>query len=542
MDTQPSASTSRAIGPSTIPIPTVRPTVVGSDERITQTSGDHMGPPASEPVIVDDPGSPERFQAPEESIPLLTPPPTQLQPPQLQPLQGGTGNSPAWIPSATNFPVDPSILEFTNLSQEDGPLPPGVPQILVEPSLELDSASAVEVDEMPSPPLPSESEPQLNDPSAENRTASTTLAKSKRGRRGTVKEPKPRKGRKTAKSQDAHTEGQENGAEAEQAETKPRRKRSSQEKIEALDQEAARAAETEDAEPLDPTTAAMPSLFESDIGTGRLSSKYLEKGIAYVKHVEEWRESCHQERKWTRTGTLLPVPLDGELGASLSPSPEREPGSAEETFAESAAAPQIRFVNGEMVLDEDSQFYDRAGATVQDEDPMVVVDEANFTRFSNSNSFMRKAGSRGSGWTADETELFYWCLSAFGEYYESTARYLGRTPLQCKNKTKSEDRRGNEKRITLAVKTRIPLDHEEFGGITGRDFSGPPPEICAPVAPPRAENEEQAPVTSSVKAKATSSTPSTTPRKNRKLNSHAEEEIMTLEEYERTERVTNTAL
>ncbi|KAG8751367.1 hypothetical protein FRC11_009479, partial [Ceratobasidium sp. 423] len=72
---QPSASTSRAIGPSTIPIPTVRPTIVGSDERITQTSGDHMGLPASEPVIVDDPASPERLQAPKRAsrswLPLL---------------------------------------------------------------------------------------------------------------------------------------------------------------------------------------------------------------------------------------------------------------------------------------------------------------------------------------------------------------------------------------------------------------------------------------------------------------------------------------
>ncbi|KAG8745803.1 hypothetical protein FRC11_012974, partial [Ceratobasidium sp. 423] len=365
--------------------------------------------------------------------------------PGLSRIHNATGlqTPPATQPSATNFPVDPSILEFTNLSQDE-PLLPGVPQILVEPSPELNPASVVGVDEMPPPPpLPIESEPQLNDPSTENEITSTTPAKSKRGRQRSVKEPKPRKHRKTAKSQDAHTEG------------RPGKAMTVEEKIEALKHEAARAAETEDAEPLDPTTATMASLCESDIATGRLNSKYLEKGIA-------------------------------ELGASLSPLPEREPGPPEETFAESAAAPEIRFVNGEMVLDEDSQFYDIAGPR-----------------------------------------------------FRMKIRW---TPLQCKNKTKSEDRRGNEKRITLAIKTRIPLaDLEEFGPITGQDLSGPPPEIRAPVAPPRAESEEQAPLTSSVKAKATSSTPSTTPRKNRKLNSHAEEEIMTLEQYERTERVTNPA-
>ncbi|KAG8683902.1 Transcription factor TFIIIB component B, partial [Ceratobasidium sp. 423] len=531
------------------------PTVVGSDERITRISGDHMGPPASEPVIVDDPAFPERLQAPEESIPLLTPPrnsPAVLIQPGLSRIHNATGlQTPlATQPSATNFPVDPSILEFTNLSQGDEPLLPGVPQILVEPSPELNPAPAVGVDEMPPPPpLPIESEPRLNDPSAENATASTTLAKSKRGRQGSIKEPKPRKRRKTAESQDAHTEGQENGTEVEQAETKPRRKRSSQGKIEALEQEAARAAETEDTE----TSGS----HDGNNGVALKGHRHVE-----VQRQRIMERTAEKLKKLRQSGLDVgqpppppvtkpeptPVPPgaevdeDGnpiagpsgrrELGASLSPSPEREPGPPEETFAESAAAPQIRFVNGEMVLDQDSQFYDRAGATVQDEDSMVVVDEADSTRFSNSNSFMKKAGSRGSRWTADETELFYWCLPAFGEDYENIAQYLGRTPLQCKNKTKSGGRRGNEKRITLAIKTRIPLDLE-FGPITGRDFSGPPPEIRAPVTPPRAEKEEQAPVTSSVKAKATSSTPSTTPRKNRKLNSHAEEEIMTLEEYER---------
>ncbi|KAG8749318.1 hypothetical protein FRC11_011432 [Ceratobasidium sp. 423] len=150
MDTQPSASTSRAIGPPTILIPTVRPTVIGSDERITQTSGDHMGPPASEPVIVDDPASPERRNRKQ---------PRGFNQPGLSRIHNATGlqTPPATQPSATNFPVDPSILEFTNLSQDE-PLPPGVPQILIESSPELNPAPAVGVDEIPPPPpLPIES-------------------------------------------------------------------------------------------------------------------------------------------------------------------------------------------------------------------------------------------------------------------------------------------------------------------------------------------------------------------------------------------------
>jgi hypothetical protein len=61
-----------------------------------------------------------------------------------------------------------------------------------------------------------------------------------------------------------------------------------------------------------------------------------------------------------------------------------------------------------MVLDEDSQFYDRGAAAQQDEDAMLVVDEADSTRFSNSASFARREGARGARWSADETEMFYW--------------------------------------------------------------------------------------------------------------------------------------
>ncbi|CAE6441789.1 unnamed protein product [Rhizoctonia solani] len=586
----PSASTSQAAGPSIIPIPTVRPAPSGNDSRADEAFRDDTD------VASNRSTSPEHSGATNPSGYILTPPPTQPQPLDSRPDHGyaisiqpglsrtintiGIQTPPATQLSTANFPVDPAILEFTHLPQEDEPLPSGIPQLVVEPAREPDQTPVtLGVDQMPPPPpLPNETEPQSNEPGAEDTVVGPTPTSSKRGRRASAKGPKPRKRRKTAKLQDTPIEGEENNVEVEQPEVKPRRKRSSQkkgrkpmtmeEKIQALEKEAAKAVEDEDVEPLDPTTATMASLCDSDITTGRLSSKYLEKGIAYVKHVEERRQRIMERtterlKKLRQSGLDVdqpPVPLvkkpeptpappgpevdeDGnpiagpstrrELGASLSPSPEREPGPPEETFIETAAAPQIRFVNGEMILDEESQFYDRAGAAAQDEESMVVVDEADSTRFSNSNSFMKKAGSRGSRWTADETELFYWCLSAFGEDYENIARYLGRTPLQCKNKTKSEDRRGNEKRITLAIKTRIPLDLEEFGRITGRDFSGPPPEIRTPVAPPRVEDEEQEPVSSSVKAKAASSTPSTTPRKNRKASSHSEEEIMTLEEYER---------
>jgi hypothetical protein len=83
--------------------------------------------------------------------------------------------------------------------------------------------------------------------------------------------------------------------------------------------------------------------------------------------------------------------------------------------------------------------------------------------------------------------------------------------------------------------SEISKDLEEFGRITGRDFSGPPPEIRAPILPPVVENQEQQqePVMVGAKVKPTSSAPSTPRKKGKAPLRDGEEEIMTLEEYER---------
>ncbi|KAG8690792.1 Transcription factor TFIIIB component B [Ceratobasidium sp. 395] len=507
-------------------------------------------------------------------IPLPTPPPTQVPLPfPLDPSLGGPTSE------FHDFLGDPGGLSTSGvLPMAPEPDAPGV----VEPeNPTFVPMMAQDVTNMPPPPpLPQDAEPSAPETTGADRQGegelSTAPKKQKASRAAKpAKDGQPKKRRK--RSQAVTSEQTEDDADEETSE-KPKRKRAKrlkgskkvvtiEDRISELEKHAAEAMEQGAlSEPLDPTNATMASLCEADLPTGRLSSKFLEKGVAYVKHVEERRQRI-MERTADRVRKLRASGLDPdepnhpptvkkpeptpapdavannptagpstrrELGASLSPEPEREPA---ETFAESAAAPQIRFVNGEMVLDEDSQFYDRTAAAQaqQDEDSMVVVDEADSTRFSNSASFSKREGAKGAKWTADETEMFYWCLSAFGEDYENIARYLGRTPGQCKNKTKAEDRKGNEKRITLAIKTRIPLDLEEFGRITGRDFSGPPPEIRAPTAPPQTERQEerQEPVMVGARVKTTNSAP-TTPRKKDKVPLRdGEEEIMTLEEYER---------
>ncbi|KAG8696509.1 Transcription factor TFIIIB component B [Ceratobasidium sp. 395] len=592
----PQNGTSRQLPVKPVPrpvfvAPLARPlassSILGTNLQPASTDGSFLSPPVTQDAPTahsSTPGPSMPHAQPIQigqthhisGIPLPTPPPTQVPLP---------------------FPLDPSLggptSEFHDfLGDPDGPSTSSVHPMAPEPDAprvaELENTifvpmMAQDVNDMPPPPpLPQEAEPsalETTDADGQGEGEPSTTPKRRKAPRAAkpVKDDQPKKRRK--RSQAVTSEQTEDDADEETSE-KPKRKRTKrlkgpkkvvtiEDRISELEKHAAEAMEQGAlSEPLDPTNATMASLCEADLPTGRLSSKFLEKGVAYVKHVEERRQRI-MERTADRVRKLRASGLDPddpnhppsikkpeptpapdaatnnptagpstrrELGASLSPSPEPEREPAE-TFAESAAAPQIRFVNGEMVLDEDSQFYDRTAAAQarQDEDSMVVVDEADSTRFSNSASFSKREGAKGAKWTADETEMFYWCLSAFGEDYENIARYLGRTPGQCKNKTKAEDRKGNEKRITLAIKTRIPLDLEEFGRITGRDFSGPPPEIRAPTVPPQTERQEerQEPAMVGARVKTTNSAPTTPRKKDKAPLRDGEEEIMTLEEYER---------
>lgn len=69
-------------------------------------------------------------------------------------------------------------------------------------------------------------------------------------------------------------------------------------------------------------------------------------------------------------------------------------------------APQVRLINGQIVLDTDSLVVDRANEhTVVDTSAMEVVEETNMTRKLNSQTWGKKSHS--ARWTPYETMDFY---------------------------------------------------------------------------------------------------------------------------------------
>ncbi|KAG2350826.1 hypothetical protein BDR05DRAFT_869576 [Suillus weaverae] len=260
-------------------------------------------------------------------------------------------------------------------------------------------------------------------------------------------------------------------------------------------------------EGLDPTAVTMATLCE-DTGWGRVSSKaaqIVDNHLVWKKTNREKRARMRvsmEARKYGRneddtaqTGQSSSVPAAISAGPSPVPMNGGQPtvgdtsGSGfdySQDVATSRYNVQIRIgPNGETIIDEESLFVDR---NVGDETADYThVEESDVSKFVNSGTYGRRF--RGSRWSAEETELFYDALSQFGENYELISYVLpGRDRKSCKNKFKAEDKK-NSARINYCLNNRQPYDMQTLSRMTGKDFSGPTPEIRPPPVLTLAEPE-----------------------------------------------------
>ncbi|KAH7930402.1 hypothetical protein BV22DRAFT_1000699 [Leucogyrophana mollusca] len=273
-------------------------------------------------------------------------------------------------------------------------------------------------------------------------------------------------------------------------------------------------------EELDPTAVTMASLCD-DTGQGRISSKaaqILDNHTAWKKSNREKRarmKAIMEAKKYGRNedgdaveqSQTASDQANADTGATAGPS---DPGGSaaaantseagdgaedvtgsgfdySQSMATSQYSVQVRIgPNGETIIDEESLFVDRTGE--DDSANYTHVEESDVTKFVNSGTYGKRY--RGCRWTAEETELFYDALSQFGENYELISFVLpGRDRKSCKNKFKAEDKK-NPNRITYCLNNRVPYDIQTLSRMTGKDFSGPTPEIRAPVVLTLAEPQE----------------------------------------------------
>ncbi|KAH8119876.1 hypothetical protein DFH11DRAFT_1685346 [Phellopilus nigrolimitatus] len=287
-------------------------------------------------------------------------------------------------------------------------------------------------------------------------------------------------------------------------------------------------------EELDPTVVTMASICD-DTGQGRVSSK---AAIIQRNHLT-WKATNKEKRARMRavmeakkygrpeeeaneatesSQAVKETSVDDNASqiaeSSGTPAVEDASGSGfnyRESMAINRFNAQVRIgPNGETIIDEESLYVDRAEDGDDGTDKYTHVEESDQTKFVNSASYGRKI--RGSRWSAEETELFYDALSQFGENYELISYVLpGRDRKSCKNKFKTEDKK-NSNRITFCLNNRVPYDMQTLSRLTGRDFSGPTPEIRAPEIPTLAEEPqgEPTPEQPARKTRKKSRTPCTT--------------------------------
>ncbi|KAI0801117.1 hypothetical protein C8Q74DRAFT_1364763 [Fomes fomentarius] len=290
-------------------------------------------------------------------------------------------------------------------------------------------------------------------------------------------------------------------------------------------------------EELDPTVVTMATLCD-DTGRGRVSTraaqvvsnhaawraanrekrarmKAIIEAKKYGRNLEEEDEAAgqtanatEQVEQFTSADAATAAPNASNLDDDTADKPADD-FDYTENLAVSRYNVQVRIgANGEIILDEDSLFVNR-DEEHRTED-YTHVEESDFTKFVNSATYSKKV--RGSRWSSEETELFYDALSQFGENYELISYVLpGRDRKACKNKFKTEDKK-NPARITYCLNNRKPYDIATLSRMTGKDFSGPPPEIRAPTPIRPAEQqpapEEETPAHKSKTKRKKSRTPS----------------------------------
>ncbi|KAI1788811.1 hypothetical protein LXA43DRAFT_974660 [Ganoderma leucocontextum] len=295
--------------------------------------------------------------------------------------------------------------------------------------------------------------------------------------------------------------------------------------------------EADPGEELDPTAVTMAALCD-DTGRGRVSTR----AAQIVSNHAAWRTSNRDKR--ARMRAIMEAKkygrnLDEEEESAARAAPNSQPGDSAdsgdpgstsrsgtpavngdatgradgvtddgggtgvdgfyytENLAVSRYNVQVRIgANGETIIDEDSLFVNRDEEHHTED--YTHVEESDFTKFVNSSTYSKKA--RGSRWSAEETELFFDALSQFGENYELISYVLpGRDRKACKNKFKAEDKK-NPARITFCLSNRKPYDIATLARMTGKDFSGPTPEIRAPTPVRSAELQVDEPTSSSPRA------------------------------------------
>lgn len=136
-----------------------------------------------------------------------------------------------------------------------------------------------------------------------------------------------------------------------------------------------------------------------------------------------------------------------------------------------ATVPQVREVNGELVLVHESTIIDHHARTLRNAENMETVEENDVDRFVNSASYQKK--TKGPKWSEEETQLFLEKISEFGTDFQMIAYcFPGRNRNMIRRKYNTEMRL-REERLDEAWSTRKEVDLDYVAKTMNINFNEP---------------------------------------------------------------------
>ncbi|KAJ6264890.1 hypothetical protein Dda_1043 [Drechslerella dactyloides] len=322
---------------------------------------------------------------------------------------------------------------------QNAPLAPS-PSLSVQPPASTATQNQTSTTELSSLPAPDTASPS-------NAPATAKPApKQRKRKRATATDP--------AQSTDEPPDAQSDGQQSQQKKKRGRKAKAAPQNAENLE--------------IEPTVVRMTDLCR-DTFIGKKSKLYEE-----IEKID-WLDVVKKQR--ARKAELEARKAAGEDVAIETVEQRLDRLSRENAVARSGGAkgggaggmaPQMRIVNGQLVLDESSLQVDRRERDVGADGPLEIIEESNLTRRVNSATWSKR--EKTERWDDEETERFYEALSMFGTDFEMMSKmFIGRSRRMLKNKFVVEERR-NPRMITAALKKKIPVNMAEYSRLASREF------------------------------------------------------------------------
>ncbi|KZF22663.1 transcription factor IIIB, Bdp1 subunit [Xylona heveae TC161] len=147
-------------------------------------------------------------------------------------------------------------------------------------------------------------------------------------------------------------------------------------------------------------------------------------------------------------------------------------GQEQERQSRGLAAPQMRLINGQIVLDDQSLQIDRHAHAARDQEAREEVEENELTRRITAGSWMKR--EKTEPWTDDYTDLFYQGLRMFGtDFMMISKMFPNRSRRQIKLKFCKEERLDPLRIHEALMGPRQPVDLAHYSEMTNEEYGDP---------------------------------------------------------------------